>query len=106
MNRSSVAIAAKLLAGVVCGSAAVYFAGLSSGAGAAVGGLKEGGWNWQFLMPVYLGWLFGLLLTIGVSIYVFSRSMAWYLQLSAILFVAPSAAFAISAAYHFVTAVT
>lgn len=97
----AIVITVKVFAGIICGAAAIWFAGLSAGAGAGVGGLEEGGWNWQFLPAIFLGWVFGFLLTLGLSFYVFTRSISWPLQFGLLLLAAPIVTFSLSTGYYF-----
>lgn len=66
-------IAAICSGAVAAGFAAVY--------GARAGGLMAGGWNWQFLPPLYIGWLAGLLIAIMTGLIASAKSVVYWQRL-------------------------
>ena len=60
----------KTLGVIATVAAATFLSGFAALAGARGGGLQESGWNWQFLPPLFYGWLGGFfvsLICLGVS---------------------------------------
>ena len=47
------------LAILLCALAGAFFCGMTTPLGATITGLREGGWNWQYLPFVYGGWIGG-----------------------------------------------
>ncbi len=100
VSTSPLARCLKTLVLLLCCGLSIWVSGLLSFSGAAVGGVKEGGWNWQFLPALYYGWLCGLLFTIGIVIFVSSRRMPYHLKVLWILFIPSPVIFAMSAIIH------
>lgn len=86
----------KKVALILCGIAATFFAGFAAVLGAEAAGLPEGGWNLQFLAPLFLGWIGGAFITIIVAILL--RRATVSAQLTGILLAAPAAASLVAAA--------
>ncbi len=54
----------KCLGGVVAVAAATFLSGFTALAGARATGLQEGGWNWQFMPPLFFGYLGGFVISL------------------------------------------
>lgn len=105
MIEGSRSIFVRLATGIaffVSGLLSIWASGIFSASGAALGGVEEGGWNWQFLPAIYYGWLFGFLTTIGIAVFVLRGSMPLHLKFLWITFIPSTAAFLLSAAIHWV----
>lgn len=61
----------------------------------------EGGWNWQFLPPLYIGWIGGAIVTLIAAVVVCVALRSALARLVGILFCAPTLAFAISSIVYF-----
>jgi hypothetical protein len=68
LARAVITVIAISLGTVVSGPAAL--------AGAMAAGLSEGGWNWQFLVPLYVGWPTGLVLSILTGVIAATRRLS------------------------------
>jgi hypothetical protein len=55
---------AKWIGCFVIVAASTLLSGFAALFGAQVGGLREGGWNWQFLPPLLYGWLGGFIVSL------------------------------------------
>jgi hypothetical protein len=53
---------------VIAGYFAVCLSEIAAVAGAQLGGLQEGGWNWQFLGPLAAGRVLGIAITVLVAV--------------------------------------
>jgi hypothetical protein len=69
-------------------AAATFLSGFAALAGACGGGLQEGGWNWQFLPPLFFGWVGGFLISL-VCLAVTASSTLEYSHRLAIILLAP-----------------
>lgn len=84
-------------------AAATFFSGFAALIGAQVGGLQEGGWNFQFLPPLFYGWLGGFVLSL-IGLGITGASEATYARRFTFAFVGPILiTFCISVAVYSVT---
>jgi hypothetical protein len=64
MRSSVIGSASKWLGIIVCGGLGAFLSGYAAPLGATITGLREGGWNWQFLPFIIGGWVGGSLLAL------------------------------------------
>lgn len=65
-----------------------FLSGYAALVGAQAGGLREGGWNWQFLPPLFYGWLGGFIVSLICLAVAASRTTDYFLRLT-ITFLTP-----------------
>jgi hypothetical protein len=84
---------ASILGTVIAGYFAVRLSEFASVAGAQLGGLEEGGWNWQFLGPLAAGRVLGIAITVLVAVVLLAVSKSRILPPVGTLFCAPALLF-------------
>jgi hypothetical protein len=91
---------ASIIATLIAGYIAIRLSEIASVAGAQMGGLQEGGWNWQFLGPLAAGRSIGTVITVLVAIVFLAVTKSRALPPLVTLFCAPALIFLGSAAVY------
>jgi hypothetical protein len=78
---------------VACGAVGGFLSAYAATMGATTTGLREGGWNWQFLPFVFGGWFFGAIIALVAIVLSVSRNWSLPLQLLVPVVAPPAIAF-------------
>jgi len=93
MRATTISKTASIIGTVIAGYFAVRLSEVASVTGAQLGGLEEGGWNWQFLGPLAVGRVLGIAITFLVAIVSLVVSKSRLLPPIGTLFCAPALLF-------------
>ena len=63
----------KFLGFIISVAAGTFISGFAAVIGAKTGGLEEGGWYWQFLPPLFYGWVVGLVVAVLFFVVIFRK---------------------------------
>lgn len=84
-----------------CVVAAAFISGITAVMGSRLGGLQDGGWNWQFMPPLFIGWIGGLFVA-SICAITLAHPRVHHFQLSGTLFIAPVFTMIVSAGFYFI----